>query len=134
VLAAKNPRLKELELTMITYPDARKVATVFAAIGEPTRMLILHRLAEKEYHVSELAELLQIPVVNMSHHLGVMRQAGLLEDERSGRKVFYRLHPDVFQLTPNSSNTIGTLKIQNYVVNLTRTATEDGKAKPKLTK
>jgi ArsR family transcriptional regulator len=35
-------------------------------------------------------------VVNVSHHLGVLRHAGLVQDEKQGRFVVYRLHPEVF--------------------------------------
>ena len=38
-------------------------------------------------------------VVNVSHHLGVLRHAGVVLDEKQGRFVVYRLHPDVFHPT-----------------------------------
>ena len=44
-------------------------------------------------NVTELAKLLNVEIVNVSHHLGVLRQAGLVQDEKHGRFVVYSLHP-----------------------------------------
>jgi DNA-binding transcriptional ArsR family regulator len=81
---------------MIDYSDAKRVAGMLAAVGEPTRMMILYRLAQGPHHVGQLAGMLGVPMVNMSHHLGVMRQAGLLDDEKDGRRVVYRFRPEIF--------------------------------------
>lgn len=98
---------------MIDYTDAKKVAGMLAAVGEPTRLLILYRLAQGPHHVGALAETIGIPMVNMSHHLGVMRQAGLLDDEKDGRRVVYRFHPDI-SLESNDPQTLATLAIGQY--------------------
>ncbi|HJZ58017.1 MAG TPA: metalloregulator ArsR/SmtB family transcription factor [Gemmataceae bacterium] len=87
---------------MIDFLDAKRVAGMLSAVGEPTRMMILYRLALGPHHVGQLAEMLKVPMVNMSHHLGVMRQAGLLEDEKDGRRVVYRFRPEIF--TPPSGS------------------------------
>lgn len=81
---------------MMNYQDAKKIAGVLAAVGEPTRIRVLHYLAQKPHHVGQLAELIGIPMVNMSHHLGVMRQAGLLDDTKDGRRVVYSLRAEIF--------------------------------------
>jgi DNA-binding transcriptional ArsR family regulator len=66
---------------MMPYVDARAVARMFAALGEPTRLKIATHLLAGPSHVGALAEVVGEPMVNVSHHLGVMRQAGVLEDE-----------------------------------------------------
>src|SRR5580704_4879937 len=81
---------------MMEFSHARKVAGMLAALAEPTRLQIAYHLASGPHHVSQLAELVGAPMVNMSHHLGVMRQAGLLDDEKQGRKVVYRFRPSIF--------------------------------------
>lgn len=81
---------------MISQSDAKSIAAMLAAVGEPTRMLLLHRLTAGPAHVGKLAELVGAPVVNVSHHLGVMRQAGILEDTRAGRRKVYALRDDVY--------------------------------------
>jgi ArsR family transcriptional regulator len=78
------------------HQDAKKIAAMLAAVGEPTRIQVLHHLAQKPHHVGQLAELVGIPMVNMSHHLGVMRQAGLLDDTKDGRRVVYSLREEIF--------------------------------------
>lgn len=107
---------------MIEYADAKKIAMLLAAIGEPTRLRILFRLAHQPQNVGQLAKAVGIPMVNMSHHLGVMRQTGLLEDEKDGRRVVYRFRPGLFE--PNnhvdSPDALGTLIIGAYRVVLLR--------------
>ncbi len=106
---------------------------MIAAVGETTRMLILHRLAEQPRNVGELAELIGIPMVNMSHHLGVMRQAGLLEDQKDGRKVVYKLRPDIYTPSGDMPNVIGTLQLGCYRLSIVK-AEDGGKAKGKAAK
>jgi DNA-binding transcriptional ArsR family regulator len=95
---------------MMDFADARRAAIVLAALAEPTRLRILFHLARGPHHVSQLAELVGAPMVNMSHHLGVMRTAGLLEDEKDGRRVVYRFRSDVFT-NGDGTETLGTLAI-----------------------
>jgi ArsR family transcriptional regulator len=71
-------------------------ARKLAALADPERLRIIHCLRSGPHNVSELAAALESRVVNVSHHLGVLRHAGLVLDEKQGRFVVYRLHPDVF--------------------------------------
>jgi DNA-binding transcriptional ArsR family regulator len=82
---------------MMPYADARAVARMFAALGEPTRLKIATYLIAGPAHVGSIADTVGEPMVNVSHHLGVMRQAGVLEDDKQGRQVFYRFRDDLFQ-------------------------------------
>jgi DNA-binding transcriptional ArsR family regulator len=50
----------------------------------------------------------------MSHHLGVMRQAGLLDDEKDGRRVVYKFRPEIFVSGGNGSEVLGTLTLGLY--------------------
>ncbi|MGE3806396.1 MAG: ArsR/SmtB family transcription factor [Gemmataceae bacterium] len=74
------------------------------ALADPERLRIVQCLREGPITVSELAAKLDEPVVNISHHLGVLRQAGVVIDEKQGRFVSYSLHPDVFQQTRSRNN------------------------------
>lgn len=112
---------------MMEYADARAVARMFAALGEKTRLMIASHLVNRPHNVGELAELLGIPMVNMSHHLGVMRQAGVLEDEKRGRQVMYRFRDDVF--TPGDGDgVLGTLSFGPFRLVV---VAPDGKGKKK---
>jgi ArsR family transcriptional regulator len=67
------------------------------AVADPERLRIVQCLREGPLHVSQLAALLQAEVANISHHLGVLRQAGLVLKKKQGRFALYGLHPDVFR-------------------------------------
>lgn len=71
-------------------------ADVLRALANPRRLQILHRLADGPVEVGTLAAELGISQPNASQHLTVMRTAGVLEAERLGREVRYRVSdPDV---------------------------------------
>jgi ArsR family transcriptional regulator len=66
----------------------------FKALGDPTRLQILHVLAAGGRCVCEIQPKLDVPPNLLSHHLKVLREAGLVVAERSGRRVHYELAPD----------------------------------------
>jgi ArsR family transcriptional regulator len=71
-------------------------AEILKTLASPRRLEILHRLADGPCEVGRLAEELGVSQPNVSQHLGVLRTAGLVEAERDGREVRYRLtDPDV---------------------------------------
>lgn len=64
-------------------------------MGDATRLRILRHLVAGEKPVTALANELLIDQPKASHHLGLLRQAGLVLEQRQGRQVYYRLHPAV---------------------------------------
>ena len=71
-------------------------AEILKTLANPRRLDILHRLAEGPCEVGRLAEEIGASQPNVSQHLSVLRAAGLVEAERDGREVRYRLtDPDV---------------------------------------
>ena len=71
-------------------------ADVLKTLANPRRLEILHRLADGPREVGRLATELGLPQPNVSQHLAVLRSAGVIEAERDGREVRYRLaDPDV---------------------------------------
>lgn len=66
-------------------------AEVLRTIASPRRLEILHRLADGPREVGRLATELGMSQPNVSQHLAVMRTAGIVEAERDGREVRYRL-------------------------------------------
>jgi DNA-binding transcriptional ArsR family regulator len=71
-------------------------AEVLKTLASPRRLEIIHLLAEGPRDVGQLADELGISQPNASQHLAVMRAAGVVESERVGREVIYRLaDPDV---------------------------------------
>ena len=66
-------------------------ARVFKALGHPTRLFIVEQLAGGERCVCELKEMIDADLSTISKHLSVLKNAGLVEDEKRGANVFYRL-------------------------------------------
>ena len=66
-------------------------ADVLKALSNPKRLEIVHLLADGPREVGRLAEELGISQPNVSQHLALMRAAGVVEAERDGREVRYRL-------------------------------------------
>ncbi|MFM8271009.1 MAG: ArsR/SmtB family transcription factor [Gemmata sp.] len=98
---------------MTEFAEARKVAALMAAVAEPTRLRVVWQLARGPQHVGALADAVGIKMVNMSHHLGVMKGAGVLEDTKDGRQVVYRLKPEVF--TPSTTpDVLGVLTLGRF--------------------
>jgi ArsR family transcriptional regulator len=76
--------------------ESERCARLLKAIADPDRLRIIQCLMEEPKNVSELAAQMQADIVRISHHLGVLRHANLVLDERHGRFIVYQLHPDVF--------------------------------------
>jgi ArsR family transcriptional regulator len=74
-----------------------KCARFLKALAEPDRLKIVQCLQTGRKTVTELSALLGKELANVSHHLGVLRNAGLVQDEKDGKFVIYSLHPDVFR-------------------------------------
>jgi ArsR family transcriptional regulator len=62
--------------------DPRTLATLLKALGEPKRLLILHLLMEGVQCNCELGDALDLPPNLVSHHLRILREAGLVSVER----------------------------------------------------
>ena len=74
----------------------RLQAQVLRVLAHPARLEILHRLADGPVEVGRLATDIGSSQPNASQHLAVLRSAGLVEAERHGREIRYRLtDPDV---------------------------------------
>jgi DNA-binding transcriptional ArsR family regulator len=82
-------------------PDAHTAsahqARLLTAVADPSRLRIIECLRAGPQTVGRIAEALRVPIVNASHHLGVLRHSGIVQDQKRGRFVEYRLHPDIFR-------------------------------------
>jgi ArsR family transcriptional regulator len=70
---------------------------VFKAFSDKTRREILQHLKERDMTAGEIADLFNISKPSISHHLNILKQAGLVMDERQGQNIFYSLNTTVFQ-------------------------------------
>jgi DNA-binding transcriptional ArsR family regulator len=69
----------------------------FKALADPTRRQILELLADRDLTAGEIAERFPVAFASVSHHLGVLREAGLVASEREGQHIRYRLNTTVYQ-------------------------------------
>ena len=74
---------------------ADELAGLFKALADPTRVAIVNRLAGvEECCVCDLTAAVHLSQPTVSHHLRVLRDAGLVAAERRGTWAFYRLVPE----------------------------------------
>lgn len=66
------------------------------ALADPTRREILRSLREQELAAGEIAARFPITDASISHHLRVLRTAGLVTARRAGRSIIYSLNAEVF--------------------------------------
>lgn len=66
-------------------------AEIMRTLAHPRRLRLIHELSGGPVEVGRLARTLGISQPNVSQHLAVMRAAGIVEAERSGREAHYRL-------------------------------------------
>jgi len=63
------------------------------ALGEETRLRILRQLFKEQLSVNEISERLKVSQYNVSKHLRIMREAGLLQTEKQGKQRLYTVSP-----------------------------------------
>jgi ArsR family transcriptional regulator, arsenate/arsenite/antimonite-responsive transcriptional repressor len=72
-----------------------QLAAQFRALADPTRVAIVNHLsATDEVCVCNLVDVFDLSQPTISHHLKILRDAGLVESSRRGTWAFYRLVPD----------------------------------------
>ena len=69
----------------------------FKALSDPTRRKILELLQEKSLNAGEIADYFHITKPSISHHLTILKNSGLIVDERHGQNIVYSLDMSVFQ-------------------------------------
>ena len=66
------------------------------ALGHPLRMAIVDHLKDKETAAADLIADLEISKANLSKHMSLLIQGGIVESRRDGRQIYYRLtDPDI---------------------------------------
>ena len=74
----------------------KALAKIFKALGDETRLEVVRMLAGKERCVCAFLSTFSMTQPAISNHLRVLREAGIVQDSRDGRWIFYRLNPDAF--------------------------------------
>ena len=79
-----------------TYPEATRLATDFETLAHPVRLQLLDVLTRNEGRVCvcDLEAAVPVKQPTVSHHLRLLREAGLVESEKVGQWVYYRIKRD----------------------------------------
>jgi ArsR family transcriptional regulator len=73
-------------------------ARICQVLADPKRLRLIDALRDTERSVGQLAEMLGMRYPNLSQHLNVMRDAGLVTSRREGTTIYYRLaYPQITQ-------------------------------------
>ncbi len=75
----------------------KKIIDGFKALGEENRLRIIKLLCREEMCVCELLEKMDLSQSAVSHHIRILKQAGLIKDRRQGKWIFYSLNREAFQ-------------------------------------
>jgi DNA-binding transcriptional ArsR family regulator len=95
------------EILLICYPIAdsaldaaggltppTSTVRLYRALGDETRLRILHLLAERDRYLTELANELELSKPTISHHMATLRSAGLVTISEQGNLTYYTLRRD----------------------------------------
>lgn len=90
-----SPNIQALETITNIDSEAKArykaQAEIIKALGHPTRLMFVDVLAGGERCVCELTELAGLDMSTVSRHLSQLKSAGIVEDDKRGTQVFYRL-------------------------------------------
>ncbi|MFP5022429.1 ArsR/SmtB family transcription factor [Pseudonocardia phyllosphaerae] len=84
----------------LTAAQAAELARSFKAMGDPVRLRLLSLIASHaggEACVCDLTGVFALSGPTISHHLKVLREAGLVSGERRGTWIYYRVRPEVLE-------------------------------------
>jgi ArsR family transcriptional regulator, nickel/cobalt-responsive transcriptional repressor len=84
--------------------SSKECADRLKALADSDRLRIVQTLRGGPRNVGEIAAKLKAEIANVSHHLQILKREKLVETEKQGRFVVYRLHPDVFAASRSSAD------------------------------
>ncbi|HKP00461.1 MAG TPA: metalloregulator ArsR/SmtB family transcription factor [Nitrospiraceae bacterium] len=82
---------------MATAISFKKAVMLFHALSDETRLAVLERLKGGEQCVCELTDVMKAAQSRLSFHLKVLKDAGLIQDRREGRWMYYAINPDAIE-------------------------------------
>ncbi len=80
------------------WPELAEGARLFKALADETRLAILRQLREREEVCAcDFVACCDVAQPTLSHHLKVLREAGLIKGDKRGLWIYYRLNPEALQ-------------------------------------
>ena len=83
-----------------THPEAERLAAIFKALGDPTRVKLVSLIAVSEEHeacICELVKAVGLAQSTVSHHMRQLADTGLVQREQRGKWAYYRLNIPLLQ-------------------------------------
>lgn len=105
-------------------PDLDPDVRFLAALADPTRLAIVRQLAaQQDVCACDFTSCCDVGQPTVSHHLRILREAGIVESERRGNWIFYRLLPDAAErlagiarsVTPGAAPARGLTPVRDLV-------------------
>lgn len=78
-------------MKIMVNPRHEARAKIIKAMGHPSRLFIIEELSRRECCVNELTAMIGADASTVSKHLSVLKNAGLVSDEKRGNSIFYSL-------------------------------------------
>ncbi len=101
-LGADGPCCDPLAVRALTTDQAGMLAPMFKALGDPVRLRLMSMIASRpEACVCDLTGAFDVSAPTISHHLRVLREAGLVDSDRRGTWVYYRVRPGAVRQLAN---------------------------------
>jgi ArsR family transcriptional regulator, lead/cadmium/zinc/bismuth-responsive transcriptional repressor len=101
--AGSEVNIENIKSKLIPESTAAQLADLFKALGDPTRVKIIHALVQSELCVHDLTEVLSMGQSAVSHQLRLLRNMRIVKRRKVGKTVFYSLDDDhveqIFLLT-----------------------------------
>jgi ArsR family transcriptional regulator len=83
-----------IHINICRFVDVQRASALFRLLGDATRLRLLRVLAEDRFNVTELTSILDAAQSGVSRHLGLLKDAGLVVEEREAGYVYYRLNEE----------------------------------------
>src|SRR6478735_2802938 len=99
-----------LSRAALNEDDAEQAAEMFKALGDPVRLRLFSNIASSQGGEACVCDIQHVGVSQptVSHHLKKLREAGLLESERRGSWVYYRLAPSALRVMSDLLSPVNT--------------------------
>ena len=78
-------------MTPAAHTEYKAKARIIKALAHPSRLFIVDELSRGERCVADLTDMIGVEMPTVSRHLSQLKEAGIIEDEKRGAQVFYRL-------------------------------------------
>jgi len=110
--------------------QAARMARCLKTLSDPNRIRILRILVQGEFCVSDLVAQLQVDQPKVSHHLAILRSAGIIRCRRDGRHINYSLFPAVHRRRDGAAGAVDEFNLGDLSVSFSFVAEADAAAAP----